>query len=186
MKKVALIAGILVVTLLGFAGGVALAVYTGRAGEAAFAAPGGESRNSGQSAPRSAPSASTPGPASDAPAGPLLARARRLFNADCASCHRASGAGAALHKKDRIPDFTDAAWQARRSDADLIASVQGGRGAVMPAFGGRLSDDEIAHLVAYIRTLPAPAAARAAGEASRPDASHPAPGGTGAPRAHEH
>ena len=49
-------------------------------------------------------------------------------------------------------DLTDAAWQSRRSTARMIASVTNGRGE-MPAFKRKLSRQEIAAAVAYVRTL---------------------------------
>jgi len=87
-------------------------------------------------------------------AGADLARAERIFNANCASCHQQSGKGEAHHRKDNIPDFTDAAWHARRSDTELVASIENGRGAVMPSFRGKLSAAEIKLLVAYIHGFP--------------------------------
>jgi len=50
------------------------------------------------------------------------------------------------------PDMTDAAWQRRRSNARMIASVTNGRGQ-MPAFKKKLTRQEIAAAVAYVRTL---------------------------------
>jgi mono/diheme cytochrome c family protein len=50
------------------------------------------------------------------------------------------------------PNLTDAAWQARRGNARMIASVTNGRGE-MPAFKRKLSRQDIAAAVAYVRTL---------------------------------
>ena len=48
--------------------------------------------------------------------------------------------------------MTDPAWQRQRSNARMIASVSNGRGQ-MPAFKKRLTRQEIAAAVAYVRTL---------------------------------
>ena len=48
------------------------------------------------------------------------------------------------------PDFMDAARQGRRSGQRMRAAITNGR-AGMPSFKDRLSPDEIASLVAYIR-----------------------------------
>ncbi len=52
-----------------------------------------------------------------------------------------------------IPNFTDPTWQARQSDAQLVASVLEGSGARMPAFRGRIDTETAHHLISYIRTL---------------------------------
>ena len=48
--------------------------------------------------------------------------------------------------------MSDAAWQRHRSTSRMIASVANGRGQ-MPAFKKKLSRQEIAASVAYVRTL---------------------------------
>jgi cytochrome c oxidase cbb3-type subunit 3 len=50
------------------------------------------------------------------------------------------------------PDLTDAAWQRRRSSARMNASVTNGLGQ-MPSFKKKLTRQEIAAAVAYVRTL---------------------------------
>jgi mono/diheme cytochrome c family protein len=83
-----------------------------------------------------------------------LARAATLFRANCATCHRANGKGDPHHRKDRIPDLTDAAWQEGRTDAELTASITNGLGSVMPAFGATRTAAEVELLVRYVRALP--------------------------------
>ena len=52
----------------------------------------------------------------------------------------------------QAPNLTSAEWQSRRSSARMIASVSNGRGE-MPAFKRKLSRQDIAAAVAYVRTL---------------------------------
>ena len=52
-----------------------------------------------------------------------------------------------------VPDFTDPAWQARRADAQLVASILDGKGAEMPPADDDLSEAQARGLVAYIRTF---------------------------------
>jgi mono/diheme cytochrome c family protein len=61
-----------------------------------------------------------------------------------------------------MPDLSDAAAMGKVDDAFLFemikkGSSQFGRSNAMPAWGMQLTDDEIRALVAYIRTLAAPA-----------------------------
>ena len=81
--------------------------------------------------------------------------AKQVYARSCARCHGADGRGETeLGKSYGAPDLTDAAWQRKVSDKRLIASVTNGR-ENMPAFGKRLSQEEIAALVAYVRTFKA-------------------------------
>jgi mono/diheme cytochrome c family protein len=96
--------------------------------------------------------------------GEALARAVGIFDATCSTCHLASGKGDPHHRKDDIPDFTDRAWQTGETDAELRDAIANGTGKVMPAFGEKLSGDQIDELVAYVRGFPdrpAPADERA-------------------------
>jgi uncharacterized membrane protein len=52
-----------------------------------------------------------------------------------------------------IPDFTDASWQERRSDAQFLASILDGKGADMPPSRDELSDEQGQDLVAFVRTF---------------------------------
>jgi mono/diheme cytochrome c family protein len=104
-----------------------------------------------------------------------LARAAALFETNCSECHLASGTGDPHHRKDKIPNFTDAAWQKRESDAALIKAVTTGHGKVMPAFKDKLSQEEIALLVRYVRGFP-----------ERAGAAGPAPKGAPKPQGGGH
>jgi cbb3-type cytochrome c oxidase subunit III len=81
------------------------------------------------------------------------ARGREVYDAKCARCHGADGAGhTRMAEIVEPPDLTDAAWQRRRSNARMIASVSNGLGQ-MPAFKKKLSRQEIAAAVTYVRTF---------------------------------
>jgi mono/diheme cytochrome c family protein len=90
----------------------------------------------------------------------LSARATRaaddaaaLFKTKCAACHAADGSGntptgKALGALDlRSPDVQ------KQTDAQLIDSTTNGKGKKMPAYKGKLTDDQIKDLVGYIREL---------------------------------
>jgi cytochrome c6 len=100
-----------------------------------------------------------------APSAAELARAKELFSANCAECHLESGKGDPHHRKDDIPDFTNAAWQAREQNDALVAAITDGKGDAMPAFKGDLSTEEIRLLVGYVRSLSAPGSGNASGAA---------------------
>ncbi len=74
------------------------------------------------------------------------------YKAKCAMCHAADGSGSTPAGKAMkalpfsSPDLVKA------SDADLIAATKNGKGK-MPAYAGKLTDDQITAVVAYIRTL---------------------------------
>jgi mono/diheme cytochrome c family protein len=89
-----------------------------------------------------------------APAAAVMPAAKKLFAQHCRKCHGADGTGSpARAPLARIPNFTDASWQARRSDARLVASILDGRGEKMPSWRDKVSAEEARGLVAYIRTL---------------------------------
>jgi hypothetical protein len=52
-----------------------------------------------------------------------------------------------------LPDFSARAWQARRGDPELAVSILDGKGSLMPAWRGRLREDQVRDLVALVRTF---------------------------------
>jgi mono/diheme cytochrome c family protein len=80
--------------------------------------------------------------------------ARQLFARACSKCHSADGTGGLPMAANgpRPINFHDPAWQASRSDAELVAAIRDGRGA-MPPFADVLKPDEIAALASHIRAL---------------------------------
>jgi hypothetical protein len=92
-----------------------------------------------------------------------------LFNRYCIRCHGADGRG--NWDIPGVPDFTNARWQACRTDGQIARIILEGRGAVMPPFRGAISLEEAWGLARHLRTFD-PAAA----VVSRPDVG-PAGGG---------
>jgi len=87
-------------------------------------------------------------------AAPLRADdAASLFKAKCAVCHGADGSGnTAMGKQMQSPDLRSEEVQ-KQTDAQLIDATTNGKGKKMPAYKGKLTDDQIKQLVAYIREL---------------------------------
>jgi cytochrome c553 len=88
--------------------------------------------------------------------------ARALFQRHCERCHDDDGRGeGSRDSMKEIPDFTNAAWQARRDGAQLLSSLLNGKRRGMPQFRSKLTDDEARRLISFIRSF-APQTARAA------------------------
>jgi mono/diheme cytochrome c family protein len=80
-------------------------------------------------------------------------RGREVYADKCQRCHGADGQGhTRLGEEVNPPDLSDPALHRRRGAARMIASVTNGRGG-MPAFRQKLSRQQIADSVAYVRTL---------------------------------
>jgi cytochrome c553 len=77
-----------------------------------------------------------------------------LFNRYCIRCHGVDGRG--VWDIPGVPDFSNPAWQATRTDAMYARRIIEGRGAVMPTFRGMVSLEEAWALARYIRTLVPP------------------------------
>jgi len=70
------------------------------------------------------------------------------YKAKCAMCHGANGEGkAAMGTKD-----LGSADIQKMSDADLTSAITNGKGK-MPAYKGKLTDEQIGDLVKYVRSL---------------------------------
>jgi quinol-cytochrome oxidoreductase complex cytochrome b subunit/cytochrome c len=92
--------------------------------------------------------------------------ASTLYQQYCLQCHGTDGAGSALRASmPGLPDFTRRDWQESRENPQLSVSILDGKGALMPSFRGRVRDDQVPDLLAYVRAfgpLKAPAAEKAA------------------------
>ena len=72
----------------------------------------------------------------------------QLFIAyNCLDCHGAEGSGA------MGPSFQDGRWHFGGSPGQVFESIYQGRPDGMPAWGGRISNDQIWMLTAYVRSL---------------------------------
>jgi mono/diheme cytochrome c family protein len=93
-----------------------------------------------------------------APLAVHAADAKANWDSNCVQCHGAAGKGdTKMGKMLNAADLTDSKKQASFTDAQAAAAIkdgvkQNGKTA-MKAFGGKLNDDEIKALVAYVRTL---------------------------------
>jgi cytochrome c oxidase cbb3-type subunit 3 len=79
-----------------------------------------------------------------------LAAGKELFATNCAACHGDEGKG---NKELGAPDLTDAIWLYGSDEATIADGVTNGRGAVMPAWTGRLDPATIKSLAVYVHTL---------------------------------
>ena len=85
------------------------------------------------------------------------AAGKKLFDAQCASCHGTAGkgdgkGGAALNPKPS--DLTDAEWKHGSSDGIMFVVVRDGVPKTgMRGYASRMTTNDIWHLVNYVRTL---------------------------------
>lgn len=70
-----------------------------------------------------------------------------VYKSKCAMCHGTDGKKMAGTKEFASPDVQ------KMSDADLIATITNGKPPKMPAYKGKLTDDQIKDLAKYVRTL---------------------------------
>ena len=78
-----------------------------------------------------------------------VAQGKSLFvNYNCLDCHGADGSGA------MGPSLQDGRWHFGGSAGEVFESIYEGRPDGMPAWGSRISDDQIWLLVSYVRSLP--------------------------------
>ena len=78
------------------------------------------------------------------------ARGELIFAAQCVSCHGEDGTG---DRSQGAPNLTDAIWLFGGDRATIFESLYNGRAGVMPAWEGRLSEEEIIALSVYVHAL---------------------------------
>jgi Cytochrome C oxidase, cbb3-type, subunit III len=93
-----------------------------------------------------------------------------LYNRYCIRCHGVDGRG--IWDIPDVPDFTNARWQATRTDGQLARSIVEGRGAVMPPFRGTLTLEESWAMARYLRTF-IPGTEMSKPDTSKPDSGKP-------------
>jgi cytochrome c6 len=75
------------------------------------------------------------------------------YKSKCLMCHGADGLAATnVGKAMKVTSFKDPAVL-KTSDAQMFAIIKNGKGANMKPCAGKLTDDQIKSVVAYIRTL---------------------------------
>jgi mono/diheme cytochrome c family protein len=86
-------------------------------------------------------------------AGPAFSQAPGdLYKTKCAMCHGVDGLAATpMGKNMKILSFKDPAML-KASDSRFFASTKNGLNK-MPAYNGKLTDQQIKDVIAYIRTL---------------------------------
>lgn len=77
-----------------------------------------------------------------------------LYKSKCAACHGADGSGNTTMGKSLGAKDLGSAEVQKQTDAQLTDIVTNGMaGGKMPAYKGKLTDDDIKGLVGYLRTL---------------------------------
>ena len=80
----------------------------------------------------------------------LAAKGTTMFNENCASCHGADGTG---DRTQGAPNLADAIWLYGGDRASLSQSISNARFGVMPAWGQRLSEEDVRAVSAFVHTL---------------------------------
>jgi cytochrome c oxidase cbb3-type subunit 3 len=76
-----------------------------------------------------------------------IAEGKRLYTQlNCVGCHAHGGGGMG-------PPLMDDKWIYGSAPANIFATIVEGRPNGMPAFGGKLANDQVWQLVAYVRSL---------------------------------
>jgi mono/diheme cytochrome c family protein len=75
-----------------------------------------------------------------------------VYKAKCVMCHAADGSGSTpAGKSMKVEPFT-APDLVKASESDLVSLITNGKGK-MPAYAGKLTDEQIKDVTAYIRKL---------------------------------
>lgn len=80
----------------------------------------------------------------------LAAQGATVFAENCVACHMEGGTG---NRDLGSPNLTDAIWLYGGDRATLTETVTKARYGVMPAWGGKLSEDEIRAVATYVHSL---------------------------------
>jgi mono/diheme cytochrome c family protein len=91
--------------------------------------------------------------ASPAGAGSDQSQGATIFKRNCEGCHGADGKGVA---RTHTPNFTDPKVQASLTDEQIQTTITKGRPG-MPSWSGKLSEQDIKIVGAYVRSLGSPA-----------------------------
>jgi mono/diheme cytochrome c family protein len=83
-----------------------------------------------------------------------LAKSKKLYAIDCAMCHGEKGDGKGDMASDikNVTDFTNPDALKGRTDGELFYVIRHGKGE-MPPEGDRAKDEDVWHLVNYVRSL---------------------------------
>ncbi len=99
------------------------------------------------------------------PTAESQAKAKGLYQIDCAICHGDNGSGKtdlATSMAVKLDDWTNPAALANKTDGDLFTVIRNGKDKMPPEDAGRAKDPDVWNLIIYIRSLskgqPMPAA----------------------------
>lgn len=104
--------------------------------------------------PASAPAANAPNPVK--PTAESQAKAKTIYQIDCAMCHGDNGNGKTDLAKAMgvtIPDFTDSKTMGSKLDGELFNIVRNGKDKMPPEAAGRANDHMVWNLIIYIRNM---------------------------------
>ena len=96
---------------------------------------------------------------STAARGAQAQEAKQLYEKSCSNCHGAGGKGDGPASKMLKPPAADFATALKgKPDADIAKVIKEGgkavgKSALMPAFGGKLTDDQIQTVMQYVKGL---------------------------------
>ena len=86
-----------------------------------------------------------------------IAAGKKLYDAQCASCHGSTGKGdgkAGALLKPLPSDLSDAEWKHGSTDGEIFTVIRdGARQTGMRAYGSRIPANDIWNLVNYVRSL---------------------------------
>mgnify|MGYP001173082778 FL=1 len=84
-----------------------------------------------------------------------IATGRQRYVFSCRSCHgnRGKGDGDMSHAGGVPADFTDDVWQHGASDGEIFLVIKEGVSADMQAYKNQISDNDVWHLVNYLKSL---------------------------------
>lgn len=97
-----------------------------------------------------------PAKSSAKPNAEAMAKAKSIYQIDCAICHGDNGNGQTDVAKSMdltLGDWTNPATLAGKPDSDLFALIRNGKDKMPPEDKSRASDAEVSNLIAYIRSL---------------------------------
>ncbi len=84
-----------------------------------------------------------------------IATGRQRYVFTCRQCHgnRGTGDGDMAHAGGDVPDFTDDVWLHGSSDGEIFLVIRNGVSADMQPYNQQLEEEDIWHLVNYLKSL---------------------------------